>query len=255
MTAALQTADPGSAAGTRPEPILEASGLSHDYAGVPAVLDCTLRVPRGRIAALIGANGAGKSTSVKMIAGALRPRTGRVAFDGAEITGTPAYAALELGIALVPEGRLVFQHMTVEENLLVGGQSRRGRADVARNIAHVFELFPRLAERRRQVAGSLSGGEQQMLAIGRGLMSMPKLLILDEPSLGLSPKLVTTIFAMVRRLNGEGISVLLVEQNVSQSLGLADLAFVMEKGRVVREGPGRELLRDPFVKEAYLGIA
>jgi len=235
--------------------LLDVSGLAYDYAGVPAVLECSLQVPKGGIVALIGGNGAGKSTSVKMIAGALRPKQGRILFDGDVITGLPAYRAVERGIALVPEGRLIFQHMSVHENLLVGGQSRRGRGRLGESLERVFELFPRLAERRRQNAGSLSGGEQQMLAIGRGLMSLPKLLIFDEPSLGLSPKLVATIFGLIRKLNEEGISVLLVEQNVRQSLAVADRAYVLEKGRIVREGAGRALLKDPFIKEAYLGLA
>jgi branched-chain amino acid transport system ATP-binding protein len=235
--------------------LLKASGLAYDYGGVPAVMDCSLTVPEGGIVALIGTNGAGKSTSVKMIAGALRPRKGRIVLDGHDITTMPAHREVDLGIALVPEGRLVFQHMSVRENLLVGGQSQRGRSHIAASLERVFGLFPRLAERQGQTAGSLSGGEQQMLAIGRGLMARPRLLILDEPSLGLSPKLVTTIFSLIRKLNEEGISVLLVEQNVRQSLAIANYAFVLEKGRVVREGGGRALLSDPAVKEAYLGLA
>jgi branched-chain amino acid transport system ATP-binding protein len=238
-----------------PRALLEASGLAYDYAGVPAVVDCSLRVPAGGIVALIGANGAGKSTSVKMIAGALKPRKGRIVLDGQDITTMPAHREVDIGIALVPEGRLVFQHMSVRENLLVGGQSQRGRAHIAVSIERVFDLFPRLAERQGQTAGSLSVGEQQMLAIGRGLMARPRLLVLDEPSLGLSPKLVTTIFSLIRKLNEEGISVLLVEQNVRLSLAIADYAFVLEKGRIVREGSGRALLSDPAVKEAYLGLA
>lgn len=235
--------------------LLDATGLAYDYAGVPAVVDCSLSVAEGGIVALIGANGAGKSTSIKMIAGALRPRQGWIDFDGHDITGMPAHREVEMGIALVPEGRLVFQHMSVRENLLVGGQSQRGRPRIKASMERVFDLFPRLAERQSQTAGSLSGGEQQMLAIGRGLMAMPRLLILDEPSLGLSPKLVTTIFSLIGKLNKEGISVLLVEQNVRQSLAIADYAFVLEKGRVVREGGGKTLLADPLVKEAYLGLA
>jgi branched-chain amino acid transport system ATP-binding protein len=238
-----------------PEPVLSVESIAYDYKGVPAVLDCSISVPKGQIVALIGTNGAGKSTSVKMIAGALKPRAGWIRFDGEDITGLPAFRAVELGISLVPEGRLIFQHMSVYENLLVGGQSRRGRARTSESLDRVFELFPRLAERLRQTAGSLSGGEQQMLAIGRGLMSLPKLLILDEPSLGLGPKLVTAIFGLISKLNAEGISVLLVEQNVHQSLAISDRAFVLEKGRVVREGTGQALLKDPFVKEAYLGLA
>ncbi|MBW3097479.1 ABC transporter ATP-binding protein [Pseudohoeflea sp. DP4N28-3] len=220
-----------------------------------AVEDCTLDIPRGGIAALIGGNGAGKSTSVKMIAGALRPRSGRVSFDGHDITGMPAHQIVDRGLALVPEGRLVFQHLSVHENLLLAGHVARARTACKQNIERVFDLFPRLRERRQQNAGSLSGGEQQMLAIGRGLMTMPRLLILDEPSLGLSPILVGSIFSLVKRLNEDGISVLLVEQNVHQTLAIADYAYVLEKGRIVQQGEGRRLLDDPKVKEAYLGLA
>lgn len=256
MTTAVRQLAGTAALGAPGRPaLLESSGLAYAYGGVPAVVDCTLTVPKGQIVALIGANGAGKSTSVKMIAGALRPRSGRLLFDGADITGMPAHRAVGRGLVLVPEGRLVFQQLTVLENLLVSGRSRRGRSRIGENLERVFTLFPRLGERRKQNAGSLSGGEQQMLAIGRGLMAMPRLLVLDEPSLGLSPKLVGTIFALIRKLNEEGMSVLLVEQNVGQSLAIADYAYVIEKGRIVREDKGRVLLNDPFVKEAYLGLA
>lgn len=262
MTDPVQTGaavrDPGErreATARAESPLLEASGLSYDYRGIVAVTDCTLTVPLGKIVALIGANGAGKTTSVKMIAGALRARSGRIVYDGRDITGFPAHRAVNLGIALVPEGRLVFQHLSVLENLLVSGHCKRGRAHRAENLEHVFSLFPRLAERKSQNAGSLSGGEQQMLALGRGLMTRPRLLILDEPSLGLSPKLVDTIFGLIRELNSEGMSILLVEQNVRQSLAIADYAYVLEKGSVVHQGEGRALLDDPFVKEAYLGLA
>ena len=236
-------------------PLLTASGLAYKYGALRAVSNCTLVVPRGRIVALIGGNGAGKSTSVKMIAGALRPSDGKLSLDGQDITGLAAHRSVELGLSLVPEGRLVFQHLTVRENLLVSGHCKRGRANLQVNLDRVFDLFPRLGERKTQNAGSLSGGEQQMLAIGRGLMTMPRLLILDEPSLGLSPKLVATIFALIRKLNADGISVLLVEQNVQQSLAIADYAYVLEKGRIVQEGEGPQLLNDPRVKEAYLGLA
>jgi branched-chain amino acid transport system ATP-binding protein len=239
----------------RGAPLLSVSGLAYDYSGIGAVADCTLEVPKGRIVALIGGNGAGKTTSVKMIAGALRPRRGNILFEGQQIAGLPAHRAVELGLCLVPEGRLVFQQLTVRENLLVSGRVKRGRAQLESNLERVFDLFPRLGERKSQNAGSLSGGEQQMLAIGRGLMTMPRLLILDEPSLGLSPILVATIFSLVRKLNQEGISVLLVEQNVHQTLAIADYAYVLEKGRVVQSGGGRQLLDDPRVKEAYLGLA
>ena len=241
-------------AGTAPS-LLSVSGLSYDYSGMHAVTDCSLDIAAGKITALIGGNGAGKTTSVKMIAGALRPRSSTIIFDGVDITTSPAHETVELGLALVPEGRLVFQHLSVLENLLVSGHVRRARGDLQSNLERVFDLFPRLGERRSQNAGSLSGGEQQMLAIGRGLMTNPRLLILDEPSLGLSPILVSSIFSLVRKLNEENISVLLVEQNVHQTLAIADYGYVLEKGRVVRHGEGQSLLVDPKVKEAYLGFA
>lgn len=236
-------------------PLLSVSGLSYDYTGVSAVVECSLDVPAGGIVALIGTNGAGKSTTAKMIAGALRPKVGHILFDGEDITQLSAHEVVERGLALVPEGRLVFQNLTVMENLQLAGHVARARDRFAESLEHVLELFPRLAERRAQTAGSLSGGEQQMLAIGRGLMTRPRLLILDEPSLGLSPILVSTIFSLVKTLNAEGISVMLVEQNVHQTLGVAGYAHVMEKGRLVQEGTGRALLADPKVQQAYLGLA
>ncbi len=241
--------------GSEAPALLSVSGISYDYSGMNAVTDCSLSIAAGGITALIGGNGAGKTTSVKMIAGALRPRSGSITFDGVDITASPAHETVELGLALVPEGRLVFQHLTVLENLLVSGHVRRAHASLQSNLERVFDLFPRLGERRSQNAGSLSGGEQQMLAIGRGLMTNPRLLILDEPSLGLSPILVSSIFSLVRKLNEESISVLLVEQNVHQTLAIADYGYVLEKGRVVQHGEGKSLLVDPKVKEAYLGFA
>jgi branched-chain amino acid transport system ATP-binding protein len=236
-------------------PLLEVSGLAYDYGGVAAVQDCSFSVPDGGVVALIGGNGAGKTTSVQCVAGALRPRRGSVRFAGEDVTGLPAHEAVERGLALVPEGRLVFQGLTVHENLLVAGRVARARAGLTRNLEHVYGLFPRLKERRAQNAGSLSGGEQQMLAIGRGLMTQPKLLMLDEPSLGLSPILVSTIFRLIRSLHREGISILIVEQNLHQALAIAGHAYVLEKGRVAQSGTGRALLEDPKVKQAYLGVA
>ena len=236
-------------------PLLTVSGLAYEYRGVVAVQDCSFAVPDGGVAALIGGNGAGKTTSVQCVAGLLRPRQGTVRFDGEDITGLPAHEAVERGLALVPEGRLVFQQLTVHENLLIAGRVARARSRLSENLDHVYGLFPRLKERRAQNAGSLSGGEQQMLAIGRGLMTQPKLLILDEPSLGLSPILVSTIFRLIRSLHDQGISILIVEQNLHQALAIADEAYVLEKGRMVQSGTGRELLNDPKVKQAYLGVA
>jgi branched-chain amino acid transport system ATP-binding protein len=236
-------------------PLLEVKGLAFDYGGVQAVQDCSFDVADGGITALIGGNGAGKSTSVLAVSGARRARKGSIRFDGADILGLAAHQVVELGLALVPEGRLVFHHLSVHENLLIAGHCARSRAKLKQNLDHVYERFPRLRERRKQNAGSLSGGEQQMLAIGRGLMTSPRLLILDEPSLGLSPILVSTIFRLIRDLHDDGISILLVEQNLHQTLAIADYAYVLEKGRVVQGGTGRDLLDDPKVKEAYLGVA
>ncbi len=233
--------------------ILSASSLRYAYRGIPAATDISFSVTKGSITALIGANGAGKTTSVKMVAGALRPNAGRILFEGRDVTGLPAHRIVDHGITLIPEGRLVFPAMTVRENLQIGATAPRAAADAARNMERIFGLFPRLAERRDQYAGTMSGGEQQMLAIGRGLMSNPQLLILDEPSLGLSPKIVQHIFDLITKLNAEGISILLVEQNVNQALAIAQHAFVLEKGRVVKSGGGRELLNDPAVREAFLG--
>ncbi|MAS41790.1 MAG: ABC transporter ATP-binding protein [Rhodobacteraceae bacterium] len=254
MTAASLSSAPATEAATG-APLLEVRGLAYDYGRVTAVQDCGFEAAAGGVVALIGGNGAGKTTTVQCVAGALRPRAGTIRFDGRDITGLPAHEAVELGLALVPEGRQVFQQLTVHENLLVAGRVQRARADLSANLDKVYTLFPRLKERRAQNAGSLSGGEQQMLAIGRGLMTGPRLLILDEPSLGLSPILVTTIFRLIGALNAEGITILIVEQNLHQTLTMADHAYVLEKGRVVRSGGGRELLDDPAVKAAYLGVA
>lgn len=248
--AAAQAASPRSAASE----LLKTTELKFSYRGIRAVNDVSITVGEGEIVALLGANGAGKSTTVKMIAGALRPAGGQVFWSGRDMTGAPSHVMVQEGVTLVPEGRLVFQHMTVEENLQVGGHSARARANFAENFERVLTVFPRLAERRRQNAGSLSGGEQQMVAIARGMMSSPKLMILDEPSLGLSPLLVQNMFELIRELNGQGISILLVEQNVQQSLRIADRAYVLEKGRVVLSGDGHEMLANPFVKQAFLGL-
>ena len=233
--------------------VLVADSLRYAYRGVPAATDISFTLAQGSITALIGANGAGKTTSVKMLAGALLPDGGRILYDGNDVTRLPAHEVVELGVTLVPEGRLVFPALTVRENLQIGATARRASADLDRNMERTFDLFPRLAERRDQYAGTMSGGEQQMLAIGRGLMANPRVLILDEPSLGLSPKIVAQIFALVKRLNGEGISILLVEQNVNQALAIAQFAFVLEKWRVVKSGSGAALMKDPAVREAFLG--
>jgi branched-chain amino acid transport system ATP-binding protein len=234
-------------------PLLEVEGLAVAYGRALAVHDLTFAVPEGAIVALVGSNGAGKTTTVQAVAGAMRPRSGRVRLAGETVTGADCAVMVRRGVTLVPEGRLVFPQMTVDENLRMGGLNARAAGNLTRNLARVFELFPRLAERRRQLGGSMSGGEQQMLAIARGLMAEPKLMILDEPSLGLMPKLVGELFGLIRRLNGEGITILLVEQNVRQTLQIADRAYVLEKGRVVLSGAGADLLHDPFVRKAFLG--
>jgi branched-chain amino acid transport system ATP-binding protein len=234
-------------------PILRVETLSVSYGDAVAVRDVSFEVKKGSIVALLGSNGAGKTTTVLTIAGARRPRGGKVIFKGEDVTGVDCKPLVERGLSLVPEGRLVFPRMTVDEHLRIGALNRRAAVNLNRNRDRVFALFPRLAERRRQLGASMSGGEQQMLAIARGLMAEPEVLILDEPSLGLSPKLVSELFGLIRRLHAEGMTVILVEQNVKQSLQIADFAYVLEKGRVVRSGPGLELLGDPLVQKAYLG--
>ncbi len=232
--------------------LLEVSGLAYSYSGVAAVRDVSFRVGRGEIVALLGANGAGKSTTVKVVAGALRAKSGSVRFDGEALEGQPSHVVVKRGITLVPEGRLVFAQMTVAENLQMGGFTQKA-AVVARAAEQCFALFPRLAERRGQLAGSLSGGEQQMLAIARGMMSGPRLMILDEPSLGLAPLRVRELFRLIAAIAEEGVAVLLVEQNVHQSLKIAHRGYVMEKGVVVLGGTGEELLGDDYVRRAFLG--
>ena len=233
--------------------LLSVEELSYAYNGVAAVRGVSLDVAAGEIVALLGSNGAGKSTTVKAIAGAIRPQSGRVHFDGEALEGQPSHAVVRRGITLVPEGRLVFPQMTVTENLQMGAHTRSDPGEVAETEARVFEIFPRLAERRAQLAGSMSGGEQQMLAIARGLMAKPRLMILDEPSLGLMPILIQDLFRLVQRIAKGGVSILLVEQNLHQSLRIADRGYVMEKGKVVLSGTGSELLANEFVQRAFLG--
>jgi branched-chain amino acid transport system ATP-binding protein len=235
-------------------PLLALQGLKAGYGGALALRDVSFEVPSGAIVALVGSNGAGKTTTVQCIAGALRPLGGSIRFDGQEIAGKDCSAVVAAGVTLVPEGRLVFPQMTVLDNLRMGALNKRAEAHAARNMERVFALFPRLAERRKQLGGSMSGGEQQMLAIARGLMAEPRLMILDEPSLGLMPKAVSELFKLMRELNRSGITILLVEQNVRMTLQIADHAYVLEKGSVVLGGTGRELLDSPFVRKAFLGL-
>ena len=232
--------------------LLEVAGLAYAYDGALAVRNVTLDVGAGEIVALLGANGAGKSTTVKMIAGVLRPQQGTIRFGGASLAGAPSHVVVRRGITLVPEGRLVFPQMTVQENLQLGAHVQ-DRGKVPALLERAFTRFPRLAERRAQLAGSMSGGEQQMLAIARGLMTAPKLIILDEPSLGLMPTVVQELFRLIQRLNADGLGVLLVEQNLNQSLRIAHRGYVLEKGEVVLAGSGQELLGNPYVQRAFLG--
>jgi branched-chain amino acid transport system ATP-binding protein len=231
---------------------LEVSSLAFAYDGALAVRDVSLAVQPGEIVALLGANGAGKSTTVRMIAGVLNPQKGAIRFGGQVLTGVPSHHVVRRGITLVPEGRLVFPQMTVLENLQLGAHVKQRNA-VGALVEQAFALFPRLAERRSQLAGSMSGGEQQMLAIARGLMAEPKLIILDEPSLGLMPIVTQEVFKLIEAVNRRGISVLLVEQNLHQTLRIAHRGYVLEKGAVVLAGTGRELLADDYVRKAFLG--
>jgi len=235
------------------EPILEVEDLHVSYGAITALRGISLRVGRGEVVALIGANGAGKTTTLRAVSGMLRPRSGRIRLEGREVQGMRSHLLVPRGMAHAPEGRGIFLNLTVEENLDLGAYLRRDRAAVAEDRAYVFGLFPRLGERRRQVGGTLSGGEQQMLAISRALMSRPRLLLLDEPSLGLAPQVVETIFRILREVNGRGVSILLVEQNAHLALSLAHHGYVLETGEVVMEGAGQTLLASPEVRRAYLG--
>ena len=234
--------------------MLRLEGIDAFYGDLQALSDVSLEVREKEIVALVGANAAGKSTTLRVISGLVAPRRGRVLLNDEDLTGVPAHKRVDRGIVQVPEGRHLFPFMTVAENLLLGAHAGRARADRERTLAHVYGLFPVLGERRTQLAGSLSGGEQQMCAIGRALMARPKILMLDEPTLGLAPVLVARIFETVRTINGQGVTVLLVEQNVRQALTLAHRACVLESGRLVLEGPARELLGDDRLKRAYLGL-
>ena len=234
--------------------MLTVKGLQTFYGDLQALHDVTFGVREGEIVSVLGSNGAGKTTTLMTISGVIRPRRGQVEFDGQRIDGLKPSTIVDRGLVHVPEGRQLFPSMSVEENLVMGACSRRAKAARQQTMEHAYELFPRLRERRRQVAGTLSGGEQQMLAIGRGLMSCPRLLMLDEPSLGLAPALVSAIFDIVREINRAGTSILLVEQNVFRALRLSHRAYILENGRIVAEGPSQQLLMDPQVRTAYLGL-
>jgi branched-chain amino acid transport system ATP-binding protein len=234
--------------------LLEVENLNTYYGHVHALKGISLTVDEGEIATLIGANGAGKSTTLRTISGLLRPQEGRVVFQGQELNDVPAYEIVYRGISQAPEGRAVFATLTTDENLNMGAYSLGGDKEaIEENRRRVFNLFPRLEERKNQIAGTLSGGEQQMLAIGRALMARPKLLMLDEPSLGLAPMLVKAIFQTIREINEQGVTILLVEQNARAALRLADKGYVLETGNIVLEGTAQELMRDERVRKAYLG--
>ena len=235
--------------------ILEIKNLVVSYNGIEAVKEISFDVPKGKIVTLIGANGAGKSTVLKTVAGVVKPKNASILFEGEEISGKTPDFIVSKGVTLVPEGRRVFPNLTVLENLKIGAYLRKDKKAIQKDIEHVYELFPRLSERSWQLAGTLSGGEQQMRAVGRALMSSPKLIMMDEPSLGLAPLVVQDIFSIIRQINSEGITVLLIEQNANMALKIADKAYVMETGRITMEGTGEELLSNETIKEAYLGKA
>ena len=234
--------------------MLRLEGIDAFYGDLQALYDVSLEVAQGRVFALVGANAAGKSTTLRVISGLVTPRRGRVVLDGQDLTRVPAHARVDLGIVQVPEGRRLFPFMSVVENLLLGAHTPRARAAREETLRHVYTMFPVLEDRRTQLAGSLSGGEQQMCAIGRALMARPRVLMLDEPTLGLAPVLVARIFETVRTIHAAGMTVLLVEQNVRQALTLADNAAVLESGHLALTGRGPELLGDERLKRAYLGL-
>jgi branched-chain amino acid transport system ATP-binding protein len=233
--------------------MLKISNLHVYYGGIHALKGIDLQVAEGKIITLIGANGAGKSTTLRTICGLVKLARGDIVFDGNNLVGQKTTEIIKMGITMVPEGRRVFADLTVRENLILGAYARHDHKAIEEDIERVNELFPRLLERREQLAGTLSGGEQQMLAVGRALMSRPRLLMMDEPSLGLAPVLVQDIFKIIRRLNSEGMTVLLIEQNAKAALQLADYGYVLETGSVALSGTGQELLADDRVRQAYLG--
>ncbi len=235
--------------------LLAAEGIHSFYGDVQALWDVSFQVEPGEIVTLIGSNGAGKSTLLKTIAGLVAPRRGRILLEGMDVAGEPAYRLVERGLVLIPEARQLWPGMTVQENLEMGAYSKAARPERVRSLEAVLAMFPILEKRAKQNAGTLSGGEQQMCAIGRGVMARPRMLLLDEPALGLAPKLVREVFAALKEIRATGVTLLLVEQNVPHALALADRAYVLESGRVTRTGPCSELARDPRVREEFLGLA
>lgn len=234
-------------------PLLEISNLHVHYGAIHALHGINLRVARGQIVTLIGGNGAGKSTTLRAISGLLRPTSGTIMFDGVPIHGEAPHRIVGRGIAHAPEGRGIFPNLTVDENLLLGAFRRHDHGEIRRDRDHALSLFPRLRERLKQPAGTLSGGEQQMLAIGRAMMARPRLLLLDEPSLGLAPQIVQVIFEIIRTISASGTTILLVEQNAHMALSVAHEGYVLQTGEVIKHGPARSLLADPDVQKAYLG--
>ena len=233
--------------------LLELEKLEVAYGGIHAVKGIDLVVRQGELVCLIGANGAGKTTTLKGITGLQPVKAGRIVYDGNDVTGKPAFQLVRKGLSMVPEGRGVFGALTIEENLAMGAYSRRDRKEIRQDVERVFGLFPRLKERARQTAGTLSGGEQQMLAMARAIMSRPKLLLLDEPSMGLAPLMVQKVFETVLAISGEGVTILLIEQNAKLALEVSNRGYVMESGTITLSGDARQLLSDPKVREAYLG--
>ncbi|HEX8322553.1 MAG TPA: ABC transporter ATP-binding protein [Tepidisphaeraceae bacterium] len=233
--------------------LLNIIDLNVHYGSIHALQGISLSVPAGKVVTLIGSNGAGKTTTLRTVSGLLRPSAGRVLFDGQPIHTLAPHKIVGRGVVHAPEGRGVFANLTVDENLKLGAYARRDSAAVKQDYAHALDLFPRLRERLTQMAGTLSGGEQQMLAIARALLARPRLLLLDEPSLGLAPQIVSVIFGIIRKINAEGTTILLVEQNAHMALGVADTAYVLQTGRIINTGPAKDLLNDPQIRAAYLG--
>lgn len=234
--------------------MLKVDHLVAGYAKLPAIHDISFHVERGQIVAILGSNGVGKSTTLRAITGSIRPMSGSVVYKGKEISGLPVHKIAHLGITMVPEGRHLFPKMSIYENLLMGAFTQKDKSIKARQLEEVYSIFPILKERKNQMAGTMSGGEQQMVAIGRALMSNPEMLILDEPSLGIMPKLVNEIFEYIVKINQTGITIILVEQNAEKSLEIADYAYVLNNGEIAMEGTGPDLLNDPNVRRVYLGV-
>ena len=237
------------------EIVLQLENLHVYYGAIHAIKGINVKVPRGKIITLIGANGAGKTTTLSTIAGLVKAKSGKVVFEGKDITNKSAHIVNRMGIALVPEGRRIFPGLTVYENLMMGAYNRKDKEGIEKDLEWIFQLFPRLKERTKQLGGTLSGGEQQMLAISRALMSRPRLLMMDEPSLGLAPILVEEVFEVIKKINEEGTTILLVEQNALGALKISHYGYVLETGNIVLEGPSSELLENDMVRKAYLGVA